>query len=273
MAIALVISINVAVVDTTPSAASTFGCSKEVEIAGQCSAQTNGDHLQVVGTIPSNPGTALRPGNSPDTNTGNWTPPKEFSFDDCLANWNSYIRCFRATDEVEDADPSTPEEPALPALTITDLAAFAPAPVTAAGEPDNVGIAGMPTNFVAAASVHTRTGTLFALPLSVRFTPVGYDFDYGDGDRATTASGGQTWDSLGQAPFTPTATSHVYQERGTYLADVDVRYSAEVDLGIGWFPVSGELTTDGPDQEIRIFEAHTALVAFTCTQKPTGPGC
>lgn len=250
------------------------GCSDSSLVSGGCGTTNTGTSLTVSGerNTPGSHGPST-PDDSPDANTGNWSPPKEFSFDDCLANWNSYIRCFRATDEVEDADPATPDEPALPALTITDLAAFAPAPVTAAGEPDNVGIAGMPTNFVAAASVHTRTGTLFGLPLSVRFTPVGYDFDYGDGDRATTATGGQTWGSLGQAPFTPTATSHVYQERGTYLADVDVRYSAEVDLGIGWFPVSGELTTDGPDQEIRIFEAHTALVAFTCTQKPTGPGC
>lgn len=220
------------------------------------------------------PGTsAPSSGTSPDANSGTWVPPKEFSFDDCLANWNSYIRCFRATEDPEEAEQASPDEPSLPAVTMTDLAAFAPAPVAAIGEPGNVGIAGMPTNFVAAASAHTRTGTLFGFPISVRFSPVGYDFDYGDGARVSTATGGETWTSLGQAQFTPTSTSHVYQERGTYLADVDVRYSAEVDLGIGWFPVAGELTTDGPDQEIRIFEAHTALVAFTCEQRPSAPGC
>ncbi|WEK60140.1 MAG: hypothetical protein P0Y60_12455 [Candidatus Microbacterium colombiense] len=156
---------------------------------------------------------------------------------------------------------------------MSDLASFSPASATAVGEPGNVGIAGMPTNFVAAASAHTRTGTLFGFPLTLRFTPSGYDFTYGDGERATTATGGRPWSDLGQAQFTATGTSHVYEERGTYLAEVDVRYTATVNFGGGWFPVAGELTADGPTQEIRIFEAHTALVAHSCAQRPTGPGC
>jgi hypothetical protein len=156
---------------------------------------------------------------------------------------------------------------------MNDLATFAPEPVTTVGEPGNVGVAGMPTNFVATASAHTRTGTLFGIPLTVRFTPSGFDFHYGDGSTASTATGGQTWAALAQPQFTPTSTSHVYEERGTYLADVDVRYTAEIDLGLGWFPVTGELTTDGPTSEIRIFEAHTALVAHTCQQRPSAPGC
>jgi hypothetical protein len=250
------------------------GCSDSGLVSGGCGTTNTGTTLTVTGerNTPGS-GSPSHPGSTPDANIGTWIPPKEFSFDDCLANWNNYIRCFRATEEADEADPAAPAAPALPAITMTDLEVFAPAPVTAVAEPGNVGIAGMPTNFVAAASAHARTGTLFGLPISVRFTPVGYDFDYGDGDQASLTTGGETWSSLGQAQFTPTSTSHVYQERGTYLADVDVRYSAEIDLGIGWIPLSGELTTDGPDQQIRIFEAHTALVAFTCEQKPTAPGC
>ncbi len=163
--------------------------------------------------------------------------------------------------------------PGTPTITLTDLASFAPAPVTLSAEPDNVGIADMPANFLATASVHTQTGTLFGQPLSVRFTPVGYDFTYGDGTTATLTTPGRTWEELGQAQFTPTPTSHVYADRGTYAADVDVRYTAEIDFGTGWYPIDGELTTDGPVQQIRIFEAHTALVAYTCTEKPTAPGC
>jgi hypothetical protein len=187
-----------------------------------------------------------------------------------MSDWDSMVRCFRAQ---QPSDPAAPEQPPLPAITMNDLAAFAPEPVTTVGEPGNVGVAGMPTNFVATASAHTRTGTLFGIPLTVRFTPSGFDFHYGDGSTASTDTGGQTWASLRQAQFTPTTTSHVYEERGTYLADVDVRYTAEIDLGLGWFPVTGELTTDGPTSEIRIFEAHTALVAHTCQQRPSAPGC
>lgn len=163
--------------------------------------------------------------------------------------------------------------PGTPTVTITDLASFAPSPVALSAEPDNVGIADMPANFLATASVHTQTGTLFGQPLSVRFTPVGYDYTYGDGTTATLTAAGRTWAELGQAQFTPTPTSHVYADRGIYDADVDVRYTAEIDFGTGWYPIDGELTTDGPAQRIRIFEAHTALVAYTCEENPSAPGC
>ncbi|PRA80068.1 hypothetical protein [Microbacterium sp. MYb66] len=158
-------------------------------------------------------------------------------------------------------------------LTITDLAQFAPSPTTTTAEPSNAGVAGMPSNFVAPASVQTRSGDLFGRPVAVRFTPAGFDFDYGDGTSATTRSGGQTWAALGQAPFTPTPTSHSYRGRGIYAAHVTVRYTAEVDIGGGWFPISGELSIVGAAQQIRIFEAHTALVARTCAEQPAAPGC
>lgn len=214
-------------------------------------------------------------GDSPSSPSGPTFPVHEFDFDSCLDDWNSSRSCFRASvdEEPSPAPPPATDEPAAPAITIDDLAQFAPDQVTTVGEPDNVGVAGMPTNFVAPASTHTRSGTLFGAPLSVRFTPVAYEFVHGDGTNSSSSTGGQTWSALGQAPFTPTPTSHSYRERGTYQVHVAVRYAAEVDLGGGWFPVAGELTIRGPAREIRIFEAHTALVGFTCEQRPSAPGC
>lgn len=201
-------------------------------------------------------------------------PPHEFDFDSCLDDWNSSRGCFRGTEE-KDEERSEPEQafPAARPVTITDLAQFAPEQIAVTGEPDNLGIAGMPMNFVAVATTHTRTGTLFGAPVTVRFTPTGYSFVHGDGTTSTTTVGGQTWSALGQTPFTPTATSHIYEDRGTYRARVSVTYAAEVDLGAGWFTVPGELAIDGPDRDVRIFEAHTALVAFTCAETPRAPGC
>lgn len=201
-------------------------------------------------------------------------PPHEFDFDSCLDDWNSSRGCFRATEpeEVKRSEPGQAPPSARP-ITMTDLAQFAPEKIAVTGEPGNLGIAGMPMNFVATATTHTRTGTLFGAPIAVRFTPTSYAFVHGDGSTATTADGGRTWSALGQLSFTPTATSHVYEDRGTYLAHVSVRYAAEVDLGAGWSAVPGDLTVDGPDSEIRIFEAHTALVAFTCAENPGAPGC
>lgn len=160
-----------------------------------------------------------------------------------------------------------------PTITLTDLVRFSPSPSVFSGEPDNLGIAGLPMNLVATASAQTQQGDLFGFPIRVRFTPVEYVFVHGDGSTATHRQGGATWAALKQAQFTPTATSHVYADRGTYAARVDVRYRAEIDLGTGWQPVDGLLTTTGPTQEVRIFEARTALVAHTCEETPKAPGC
>jgi len=158
-------------------------------------------------------------------------------------------------------------------LTIEDLAQFVPDPVTTTAEPGNVGVVGMATNFVATVAAHTASGTLLDRPVTVRFTPVRVVFDHGDGTTATAPDGGRTWSALGQAPFTATSTSHVYTRRGTYTTSTTVAYTAEVDVGGGWFPVSGELSVDGASRRIRIYEAATALVAWSCEERPAAVGC
>lgn len=158
-------------------------------------------------------------------------------------------------------------------LTIEDLARFAPDPVTTTAEPGNAGVVGMATNFVATVAAHTVSGTLLDRPVTVRFTPARVVFDHGDGTTATAPDGGRTWATLGQAPFTATPTSHVYTRRGTYTTRTTVAYTAEVDVGGGWFPVSGELSVDGASRQIRIYEATTALVARTCEERPAAAGC
>ncbi|WP_259363160.1 PKD domain-containing protein [Microbacterium esteraromaticum] len=189
-------------------------------------------------------------------------------------DWDSYRGCWQNSVPGEDADPEDgAESPGLPPITITDLASFSPAKGTILGEPDNLGVAGLPTNFVTEAAQHVRSGELFGFPIEVRFTPVSYTFHYGDGASETTSSPGTSWESLAQAQFTPTDTSHTYSERGTYDANVTIAYTAEIDLGVGWFPIDGQLDIPGPTQQIRIFEAHTALVARTCIEQPSAPGC
>lgn len=249
-------------------------CSSDAALAGLCPTNSGSEII-----IDGSRETPRTPGTSPIID-GEWTPnptpvppAKKFNFAECLDDWDSYIHCFRGAEEPE-AKEDDPEEVAeIPAITISDIARFAPDGSALTGEPDNVGVAGLPTNFVATATAHTVDAELFGFPLSVRFTPAGYDFDFGDGKSTTTNTGGSSWTALGQAQFTPTATSHTYAERGTYSANVDVRYTAEVDFGVGWFPIAGEITAAGPAQEIRIFEAHTALVAHTCAQSPRSPGC
>ena len=108
----------------------------------------------------------------------------------------------------------------------------------------------------------------------MRFVPAGYVFDYGDGSTSVSGAGGASWQRLGQAQFTPTATSHVYGARGTYPVSVTVQYAASVDFGSGtWRPVAGYVTATTGGYGVRVVEVRTALVDRTCLENPRGPGC
>lgn len=199
---------------------------------------------------------------------------------ECLRKWEDARRCFTAgaknpvPDAEAPADTTAPGEPAAaPTITARDLVRFAPAGVPLSAEPAGVAVAGLPANIVDGAGTETVQGALLGRPLSVRFTPIAFSFDYGDGARAVTDTGGASWAALGQAPFTETATSHVYATRGVYTATAVVGYAAEIDLGGGWQEVAG--IVEGPPSTlvIRVYAARTALVARTCAEAPAGPGC
>lgn len=161
-----------------------------------------------------------------------------------------------------------------PDVTAADLASFRPTRPSLEGEPAGFGIVGAPTNVVAAASEQYLTGDLLGWDVTVRFVPAGFIFDYGDGTTARSTTGGASWAGLGQAQFTPTATSHAYRERGTYSVSVTVQYSASVDFGSGtWRPVTGFVTASTGGYDVRVVEARTALVDKTCVENPSGPGC
>ncbi|GAA5030547.1 hypothetical protein ACFQRL_08635 [Microbacterium fluvii] len=160
-----------------------------------------------------------------------------------------------------------------PDVTLEDLASFVPDRPTLVGEPEGFGVVGMPTNLVAAASEQHLTGEILDWPVTVRFTPVAFVFAHGDGTSARSASGGSSWQALGQGQLTPTATSHVYRERGTYTASVTVEFAPYVDFGGGWVRVPGVVTATTGGYGIRVVELHTALVDKTCLENPTGPGC
>lgn len=160
-----------------------------------------------------------------------------------------------------------------PDVTVDDLASFVPARPSLGGEPAGFGVVGTPTNIVAGASTHTLTGPLLGWDVTVRFRPAGYVFDYGDGSSARTATGGATWASLGLPQFSPTSTSHVYRERGTYTVSLTLQYAADVDFGSGWRPVPGYVNAPAPSYTLEVLEVRTALVDRTCAENPAGPGC
>ena len=161
-----------------------------------------------------------------------------------------------------------------PEVTIEDLASLRPAAPIAGGEPAGFGVVNLPTNLVAEASEQILAGSLLGWEVRVRFVPSGFVFDNGDGTTTRSRSGGASWAALGQTQFSPTATSHVYRERGVYTASATVQYSASVDFGSGtWRPVAGVVTARSAGYDIRVVEASTALVDRTCREDPSGPGC
>ncbi|MFJ6679629.1 hypothetical protein ACIQLK_10985 [Microbacterium sp. NPDC091382] len=175
--------------------------------------------------------------------------------------------------DVQPVDPAAPAAPDPTTATIQDVADFAPAPPAIVGEPDGIGVVGMPTNFVVGAEEHVVQGQIFDVPVTVRFTPVSYVFSYGDGAVRETRSPGESWDDLSAPQFTATATSHAYGAPGEYEAGATIRYAAEADAGGGWFPIAGLLELDTPTTVIRIVDVETALVERTCDEDPGGPGC
>ncbi|SDH30609.1 hypothetical protein [Microbacterium pygmaeum] len=247
----LIFAVVLAVAGLVPSAVAANGCGLESAWT-QCEVGNSGSQIDIGAGI-TNPGSEF----SDDQNEGADDVSAPAPQEDCF-----FDRC--------DLDYTVV---GLPDVTLADLVSFVPARPTLRGEPAGVGVVGMPTNVVAAASAQSIPGRLLDHDVVVGFTPVAFRFDYGDGTSQQAPSGGASWADLGQAQFTPTSTSHAYAARGTYVVAVTVLYSAAVDFGTGWRPVAGfvESTTGGYD--VRVVEVRTALVDKTCIEYPTGPGC
>ncbi|MGN6205384.1 hypothetical protein [Humibacter sp.] len=159
-------------------------------------------------------------------------------------------------------------------VTMSALASFYPQKPTIFGEPNGWAIIGLDANFVSSAAQHTASGSLVGQPATVRFTPVRFLWDYGDGARVSTATGGATWRSLGVPEFSPTPTSHVYTAGGSYGVALTVEYSAQYRIGGGpWQDVPGTLRLSAPTFTVIAADAKTVLVQRNCQADPRGPGC
>lgn len=160
--------------------------------------------------------------------------------------------------------------------TLTDIASFRPTAPTLAMEPKKFGIVGRPTNFIVTAPAQTLTGTLFDEPVTVRFAPALYRFDYGDGTTQTTSAPGSSWKAgRGKPMFAPTATSHTYRRKALVIARVTVAYTAQVSFAgsADWYDIDGYVTADAPGRRFQLYIARTLLVEHTCDEDPRGPGC
>ncbi|WP_295033570.1 hypothetical protein [uncultured Microbacterium sp.] len=244
-------------------------CDEARQIMGLCGENT-GNGITLEGRETGTSGGTDGGGSSDPGASGGGAPtPQEI----CLATPGPPSAFCRSLTPV--GVPVGQPSPATPgwSVTMSDLARFVPATATVVGEPDNVAVVGLPANFVSSAATETIPGSVLGRALTIRFTPVSYAFDYGDGARRTSTTPGAAWDASGQPQFTPTDTSHVYRKPGIFTVTATVTYSADIDLGAGWIPINGRLTGPPASQQIRVVKAYTALVEGTCMERPRAPGC
>ena len=231
----------------------------------EVSSSSRGDEVELVGEtqIPGSPATAGEPGRvGPRPPEGNNSPA-------------TYLPLYGCSMIVWARD-CVPREaaPAEDPITLQDIAAFRPTPARQQMEPDGWTVAGLDTNFYAITEPHVVPGTLLGRPADVRFTPVAFHWNYGDGSSTTLGTKGGTWAALGIPEFEPTPTSHVYGQLGDYTITLRVSFAAEYRFdGSGWRPIVGQLTLPANDLRIRVGTAKTVLVDEDCLANPSGPGC
>lgn len=169
------------------------------------------------------------------------------------------------------ADPDVPESAPAASITIADLAAFTPATGTIETQP-GYGIVGIPLTVVSTATPHVQTGTLLGSPVTVRWTPVSWTIDFGDGTVVSTTDPGRPQEGA-LRDWVDAPTSHRYTDRTDRTITVTIEFVAEVDAGTGWFLVPGSLRVQAPPLDLKIYEVQTLLVRGDCVQYPSDPGC
>lgn len=169
--------------------------------------------------------------------------------------------------------PQTPCDPAL-VVRVSDLVSIEADEPVQGMEPDGWLVVGIPANFFASATVHQSSGLLLGAPADVRFTPVGFTWDYGDGSSGTSTSGGATWAAQELPEFSETSTSHVYENTGTLSIGLSVSYAAEYRFAGGdWRSVEGLVGVAADPMQVIADRAGTVLVAEGCSVDADGPGC
>ncbi|WP_231601741.1 PKD domain-containing protein [Salinibacterium sp. NG253] len=239
---------------------------------GSCPTYDVGEDSIELGASSEVPGTGGSSGGSYGYDTGGaaYSPVEDPALDSVEEAWCDIqrIECVPWTPPADDADGKTGP------ITISDIASFRPQAPAAGMQPNQWMIVGLDTNFYATTSAHVVDGILFGGTAQVRFTPIAYNWDYGDGSTSTTSNPGRTWAKYRITEFDPTPTSYVYQEPGNYTITLAVTYAAEYRVaGSSWQNVVGTLTIVAPPLTATAGHATTVLVDQDCIANPTGIGC
>ena len=169
---------------------------------------------------------------------------------------------------------ATPDQPAVPEVSLDDLQRFVPENPTIATQPAGWTVAGLPTNMLAGARRHVVAGTVLGLPVEVAFVPAGYRWQFGDGTTGFTTSPGATWQAAGVREFAPTPTSHTYANPGTYTVRVEAVYRVRYRFsGSSWNEVSGDVSAQSGPATLVTARFDRALVNSSCEAPRRDVGC
>ena len=244
-------------------------CSQAERTAGVChSVTTDNDGGQVTITREeSSPGSAgsetstTSPGSS---SGGTWTPPPPRQ-EAQLGSSECEIRVqglCRGTAPAKNPPTSAAEvTPPTPPRYASELESFRPDRPGLIIQPDGWSVPTLPTNMVAHASRHRERGELLGWPVEVRFTPVAYHWDFGDGTRGSTGDPGRRWESGGQRQFSQTSTSHRYRAPGRYRVTLQVDYRVEFRFeGESFADIDGYVSRDAPSRVVDVLTVSPLLV-------------
>jgi hypothetical protein len=189
----------------------------------------------------------------------------------CLDGQHAFLPPAKAP--AKPADPA-PAAPAVPGVTLDDVAGFVPRDASIRSQPNGWALVGAPVNLLTDASAQVVGGTLLGRPAQVRFVPVSFTWDHGDGTSTTVDDAGSTWRDLRQQDFTATPTSHVYTQMGDRRVSLTIAYSPSYRFdGGAWQAIPGTLpVTIGP-VTLHVLQGSTVLVGGVCGSRAAGPGC
>ncbi len=247
---------------TAATAANASLCTFAEINSGACvvNGVINADRVDVIGTS-ERPGTDPKDGTDPETitgggpttGTGSGSGESEWR-GDCTIIVHDIRVCIVTPGEsgTEGAEPRT----------VTDIASFVPRQPSMRVEPSGWSFVGLHVNFVALASPHIVEGQVWGSRAQVRFTPVRFRWDFGDGAAAWKTEAGSTWAKLGVSPWAVTATSRPYRSAGNYTIRLIVDHRAEWRWGDSgaWRELSGFVGRTAPSQRIRVVSGSTVLV-------------
>lgn len=242
--------------------------------AGTCTSaggENTGDGTDLFGTV-------LDPGDSTTATTFNGdtatsAPPFDNGlvfdqFGEVIGDLNCVITggCGWATTstEVEQTEP----------VTLDDIEHFTPHVGENVMEPEGWAVTGLHANFYSTVKRHIVEGELLGNPALVRYTPVAWHWNYGDGSSLESDAPGQSWDDLEQPEFTRTGTSHVFDQTGAREITLTVYFTAEYSFtGTDWVAIDGQVEAAADPIEATIGTAKTVLVSGTCEAGSEAPGC